>query len=48
VRPKVRVPLPALGPVEALEWVLSQLVPEPQFEPALWAEVQSAQKKAAT
>lgn len=44
--PKVRVPLPALGPVEALEWVLSQLVPTADFEPAPWAEVQAAIKKA--
>lgn len=42
VAPKVRVPLPALGPVEALEWVLSQLVPNAEFEPAPWAEVQRA------
>jgi hypothetical protein len=44
--PEVRVPLPALGPVEVLEWVLSQLVPTAQFEPAPWAEVQTALKKA--
>lgn len=42
VAPKVRVPLPALGPVEALEWVLSQLVPKATFEPAPWPEVQAA------
>lgn len=46
VAPKVRVPLPALGPVEALDWVLSQLVPTSKFEPAPWAEVQAALKKA--
>lgn len=46
VAPKVRVPLPALGPVEALEWVLSQLVPTAKFEPAPWPEVQAALKKA--
>lgn len=44
--PEVRVPLPALGPVEALEWVLSQLVPTAKFEPAPWPEVQAALKKA--
>lgn len=44
--PEVRVPLPALGPVEALEWVLSQIVPTSEFEPAPWAEVQAALKKA--
>ncbi len=44
--PKIRVPLPALGPVEALEWVLSQLVPTADFEPARWGEVQAALKKA--
>ena len=45
VGPKVRVPLPALGPVEALQWVLSQLVPTPQFEPAPWSSVTAAMKK---
>jgi len=44
--PEVRVPLPALGPVEVLEWVLSQLVPTAKFEPAPWADVQTALKKA--
>lgn len=48
VGPKVRVPLPAFGPVEALQWVLSQLVPTPQFEPAPWSSVTAAMKKAAT
>ncbi|AUX29551.1 MULTISPECIES: hypothetical protein [Sorangium] len=46
VAPKVRVPLPAVGPVEALDWVLSQLVPTSRFEPAPWAQVQAALKKA--
>lgn len=46
VGPKVRVPLPPLGPVEALEWVLTQLVPTAQFEPAPWPEVLTALKKA--
>jgi len=44
--PAVRVPLPALSPVEALEWVLSQLVRSAKFEPAPWAEVQAALEKA--
>lgn len=44
--PAVRVPLPALSPVEVLEWVLSQLVPTPQFEPAPWARVQATLEKA--
>lgn len=48
VQPKVRVPLPAIGPVEALEWVLSQLVPMSTFEPAPWDDVQTALKKAST
>ena len=43
--PNVRVPLPALGPVELLDWVLSQLVPSSAFEPAPWAAVQTALKK---
>jgi hypothetical protein len=44
--PKVRVPLPALGPAEALDWVLSQLIPTPRFEPAPWAEIETMLKKA--
>jgi hypothetical protein len=32
--PKIRVPFPFAGPVEALDWVLSQLVPD--WEPAPW------------
>lgn len=46
--PKVRVPLPALGPVEALDWVLSQIITTNDFEPAPWADVQAALKKAST
>ncbi len=48
VAPKVRVPLPALSPLDALEWVLSQLVPTAKFEPAPWPGVQAALKKATT
>lgn len=44
--PAVRVPLPTIGPVEALEWVLSQLVPTTDFEPAPWAAVVEAMKEA--
>jgi hypothetical protein len=44
--PKVRVPLPVLGPVDILDWVMSQLLPTADFEPAPWAEVQAALKKA--
>ncbi len=46
--PEARVPLPELGPVEAREWVLSQILPTAKFEPAPWAEVQTAQEKAST
>jgi hypothetical protein len=35
--PKVRVPLPPLLPAEALDWVLSQVVPD--YEPAPWPDV---------
>jgi len=35
--PKVRVPLPAVGPAAALDWLLSMVVPG--WEPAPWAEV---------
>lgn len=44
--PAVRVPLPALGPVEVLEWVLSQIVPTSDFEPAPWPAVIDAENKA--
>lgn len=44
--PEVRVPLPALGPAEVLEWVISQLVPTLEFEPGPWDQVQAALKKA--
>jgi len=37
--PVIRVPLPAIGPSEALEWVISQLVPTPAFEPAPWTSL---------
>ncbi len=35
--PEVRVPFPAVGPVGALDWVLSQVIPG--WEPAPWADV---------
>jgi hypothetical protein len=40
--PKVRVPLPALTPADALDWVLSQVVPG--YEPAPWPAVVAARK----
>jgi hypothetical protein len=44
--PKVRVPMPPLGPVEILDWVISQIVPTAEFEPAKWDGVEDALKKA--
>lgn len=44
--PEVRVPLPAISAAEALDWVLSQIIATDDFEPAPWAEVQAAIKKA--
>jgi hypothetical protein len=38
--PKVRVPLPPLLPADALDWVLSQVVPD--YEPARWPDVVAA------
>jgi hypothetical protein len=35
--PKVRVPFPAVGPVGALDWLLSIVIPE--WEPVPWAAV---------
>lgn len=43
--PEVRVPLPPLGPVEILEWVITQILPTAPFEPAPWVAVQAALKK---
>jgi len=37
VTPEVRVPLPALHPAEALEWVLSVVLPD--WEPVPWSSV---------
>lgn len=45
IAPQVRVPLPPLGPVELLDWVLSQILPNRDFEPAPWAVVKTALKK---
>jgi hypothetical protein len=44
--PEVRVPLPAINAAEALDWVLSQIIPTDGFEPAPWADVQAALQKA--
>lgn len=44
--PEVRVPLPAISAAEALDWVLSQIISTDDFEPAPWADVQAALKKA--
>jgi hypothetical protein len=38
--PKVRVPLPALAPEHALDWLLSQVVPD--YEPAPWPAIAAA------
>jgi len=40
VQPQVRVPLPNIGPAEALEWLLSVVVPK--WEPAPWPAVVAA------
>ena len=37
--PVTRVPLPAMGPADALTWVLSQLVPGKLFEPTPWESI---------
>lgn len=44
IPPELRVPLPALTPAEVVAWVLSQVVPTPDFEPAPWAEVMDARR----
>jgi hypothetical protein len=44
--PKVRVPLPPLGPVAVLDWVISQIVPSSPFEPAPWADVETTLNRA--
>ena len=35
--PKVRLPLPAIGPVAALDWLLTMIIPD--WEPAPWASL---------
>lgn len=40
--PKVRVPLPAVGAGQILEWVFSQVVPTVDFEAAPWANIAPA------
>lgn len=37
--PKVRVPFPPLRPAQVLEWVVSQVIPTEEFEPAPWPRV---------
>ena len=37
--PKVRVPMPAISTIDALDWVLSQAIPVEEFEPAPWSEL---------
>ncbi|HEX7840581.1 MAG TPA: hypothetical protein VF469_24045 [Kofleriaceae bacterium] len=39
--PKVRVPFPAVGPVGALDWLLSIVIPA--WEPVRWARVVSSE-----
>ncbi|MCL2824561.1 MAG: hypothetical protein FWD57_11265, partial [Polyangiaceae bacterium] len=39
-KPKLRIPLPAIGPADALDWVLSQLCGD-GFEPAPWPQVKA-------
>lgn len=39
MKPKVRVPFPALRPAQILEWAVAQVVPAPTFEPAPWSGV---------
>jgi hypothetical protein len=43
-KPKVRVPLPAVGPEHALDWLLATVVPG--FDPMPWAEVEAALRTA--
>jgi hypothetical protein len=43
-KPKVRVPLPAVGPEHALDWLLATVVPG--FEPMPWADVNKLLAKA--
>jgi hypothetical protein len=43
--PKVRVPLPAVGPADALDWLLSIVIPA--WEPAPWADVLARLRTAA-
>jgi hypothetical protein len=37
--PKVRVPMPPLGPAEILDWMIAQILPIQDFERAPWPSV---------
>gem|GEM_PF-2056878 len=41
VKPKIRVPLPPLRPAQIVEWMISQAIPTPEFEPAPWPGVEA-------
>jgi hypothetical protein len=43
--PKVRAPLPSIDATDALDWVLSQILPKSEFEPAPWPDVENVLKK---
>lgn len=40
--PELRLPLPAVSAADAFDWMLSQIIPTKQFEPAPWDEIQAA------
>lgn len=44
----IRQPGPTWTSNEALDWVISQLVPTAAFEPAPWANVETALKEASS
>jgi hypothetical protein len=44
-QPAVRVPLPAVGPADALDWLFSTVIPA--WEPAPWADILAARSRSA-
>ncbi len=44
-QPEVRVPLPPLAPGEVVAWVMSQVIPTVEFEPAPWPKVVEARSQ---
>ncbi len=45
--PAIRIPMPAIDAVDAFDWVLSQIIPTEEVEPAPWTAVHAALEREA-